>query len=214
MTSSGGPPSCCTQSLTLSLPLWAAALCGLSTKSPAVVSCWTVLLGLHVAGTVGVETSNGISLAIGRLVLSCSWSLLLVLVHPCQSSILRQLLTSMCFSGSHHVLERCPQVSLADYCFQWFYGTPYERSGIHISKLIQQEGLQLGSLGYICHTTISRVIQVLFIHYCVGQWSDVVTMQKVCCCEWFGIFYVWGDVCKRSVIKDGFYLHYQCLQNN
>ena len=82
------------------------------------------------------------------------------------------------------------------------------------SKLIQQEGLQLGSLGYICHTTIGRVTQVLFVHYCVGQLSDAVTMQKVCWCQWFGIFYVWGDVCKRSVIKDGFYLHYQCLQNN
>ena len=71
MTSSGGGA---TQFMTLSLPLRAAALFGcssavFSTMGWLSASFWEILVGPLVSAIIGVETSNGINLAMGQLVL-------------------------------------------------------------------------------------------------------------------------------------------------
>jgi len=168
MKSSGGLPSCCTQSLTLSLP---ASLCGLSTMSPAIVSCWTVLLGLPVIEIVDVETSNGISLTIGQLVLPCA-----VLIFATCTSPSLPVINSLTIANFHVFLglSSCTRTMSPGFTSWLLFSVVLPKRGqVFISptcsKLIQQEGLQLGSLGCTCYTTIGRVTQVLFVHYGVGQ---------------------------------------------
>ena len=165
------------QSLTLSLPLWVA---GLFTISPAVVSCWTVLLGLAVAGTVGVGTSNGISLTIGRLVLPCA-----VLIFVARTSPFLPVINSSTIANFHVFLRLSSCTRMMSLGFTSWLLFPvvlwYSLRKVRYSYL--QHALNWLSRKAcswaLWDASVTQFLQVLFIHYCVGQ------------C----IFYVWGDVC-------------------
>ena len=129
--------------MTFSLPLWAAALCScLPIFLTICVSILATLLGQSVSGAIGVETSSGINLAMGQLVLPWDVLILTARVSPSLAVINSSTIANFhvqYFLDSHHTLKQCLLVWSSGCCFLWFCGILWGKLSIYMSSVLETD---------------------------------------------------------------------------